>query len=169
MNNIKDCLKTSFRFLVIVTVLSTFATSVASAKTVTSTSSVIDSATLDYFENIYKRSNYKNYVIASEYITSGVGYNYITYYYFCLSNQQIEVSDPINVNASCDVLYRSYRNNNTYVLERQYDNNLIVSNNIYYTNNIYDTNYALNKLLVLISICLFSFYLSYVLIKIFRS
>lgn len=168
MQNMKSILRHSFRLLLIV-VLSTFATMVASAKTITSTSNIIDTSTLEYFENIYKRSNYKNYVMASEYVQTGTSYNYITYYYLCLSNEKINVTDPVNVNASCDLLYRSYRNSNTYILEKVIDNTLRVNNNIYYTNNIYDTDYASNKLLVLLSIGLFSFFLSYVILKIFRS
>lgn len=168
MHNMKNISRFSFRLLLIV-VLSTFATTVASAKTISTTSSTVDTSTLEYFENIYKRSNYKNYVIASEYVQNGGISSYTTYYYLCLSNERINTYDPINVNASCDVLYRSYRYSSTYYLEKLSDNTLRVNNNIYYTNNIYDTDYANTKLLVLLNIGILTFYLSYVILKIFRS
>ena len=87
MNNIKNILKYSFRLLLIVG-FSTFATKVASAKTINQSTDVINDNILKYFENVYEREDYKNYLLASEYVNNG-GYNYTTYYYMCLTNEKI--------------------------------------------------------------------------------
>ena len=51
MNNIKNILKYSFRLLLIVG-FSTFATKVASAKTINQSTDVINDNILKYFENV---------------------------------------------------------------------------------------------------------------------
>lgn len=164
MNNLKNTLKHSFRLLLIV-VLSTFATTVASAKTITSSSNFIDDTVINYANNIYDREDYKSYLLAQEYINNGT-YNYTTYYYLCLTNEKIDTSNTLNVNATCDVVYRYYRNNNIYVSEKLSDKELNVINSIYYTKT--GKNYVIEKLLITISIGILTFYLTYVLLKLFR-
>lgn len=164
MKNLRNTLKHSFRLLLIV-VLSTFATTVASAKTITSSSNFIDDTVINYANNIYDREDYKSYLLAQEYINNGT-YNYTTYYYLCLTNEKIDTSSTLNVNATCDVVYRYYRINNVYVSEKLSDKELNVSNSIYYTKT--GKNYVIEKLLITISIGILTFYLTYVLLKLFR-
>jgi len=164
MNNLKNILKHSFRLLLIV-VLSAFSTKVVSAKTINQSSNFIDDSVITYANNIYDREDYKSYLLAQEYINNGT-YNYTTYYYLCLTNETIDTSDTLNVKASCDVVYRYYRNNNVYVNEKLTDKELNISNSIYYTKT--GKNYVIEKLLVTISIGILTFYLSYVLFKLFR-
>lgn len=164
MNNLKNTLKHSFRLLLIV-VLSTFATTVASAKTISQSSNFIDDSVITYANNIYEREDYKYYLLAQEYINNG-SYNYITYYYLCLTNEKIDATNTLNVSSSCDTLYRYYRSNSIYNIEKLNDNELNVNNSIYYTKSC--KNYVIEKLLVTISIGILTFYLSYVLFKLFR-
>lgn len=163
MNILKNILNHSFRLLLIV-VLSTFATSVASAKTINQSNSFIDSNTLDYFDNVYKRENYKNYLLATEYVQLSQ-YNYTTYYYMCLTNDHIDTSNTLNVSSSCDKMYVYYRQNNVYNLESYNDTSLTVQNSVYY----FATNKQVtDKLLILLNIGLFSLFLLIVILKIFR-
>lgn len=163
MLNLKSILKYSFRLLLIV-VLSTFATDVASAKTIYQSNSFIDSNVLDYFDNLYKRENYKNYLLATEYVQISQ-YNYTTYYYMCLTNDPIDTSNSLNVSSSCDKMYVYYRQNNVYNLETYNDNNLVVQNSVYYSTS--KTVNHVEKLLVLLNIGLFSFFLTFILFKLF--
>lgn len=163
MNNLKSILKHSFRLLLIV-VLSTFATDVASAKTINGSMTFLDSNTLTYFENIYERENYKNYVLASEYVNVG-SYNYTNYYYLCLTNDNVDSTDTMNINVSCDKLFLSYRLNNTQNLSLLSDDNLNVIDSVYYSKT---QKFINEKLLVSLNIGLFSFFLSYFLIKLFK-
>lgn len=160
-------IKNSFRLLLIV-VLSTFATSVASAKTIDNSNQVLDYSRYDYFINLYDRSKYKNYLLASEYIQNS--YSYYTDYYICLTNEDVTINSSISAIANCDELYRwNYRSNSDNVLEKVNDNKLIVNNSVYYTNNAYDKRYVMEKLLIMLNIGLFTFFLSYVILKNFRS
>lgn len=165
LNNMKSILKYSFSFLIIA-VLSTFATSVASAKTITQSNSLISEDMLNYFNNIYEREDYKNYLLVNEYVSNG-SYNSINYYYMCLTNDIIDTSDTLNVVSSCDKIYRVYRSNSSYVLENYHDNSLSISNSIYYAEN--GKKYYIEKLLIGLNIGVLTFYLSYVILKIFRS
>lgn len=165
MNNLKNIVKYSFSFI-LVAVLSTFATKVASAKTITQSTNYIDANTMAYFKNLYEREDYKNYLVSTEYVTSG-SYNNITYYYVCLTNDKIDTSNTLNVSSNCNKMYRFYRSNSIYYLEKVNDNKLVVNNSIYYAEN--GKNYILEKLLISVNVGLFAFYLSYVLLKIFRS
>lgn len=164
MNNLKNIVKHSFRLLLIV-VLSTFATTVASAKTINQSSNFIDESIINYANNIYEREDYKNYLLAQEYINNG-SYNYYTYYYLCLTNDKIDTTNSLNVSSSCDVLYRYYRNNNTYNIEKLNDKELSVNESIYYIKS--SKNYVIEKLLITISIGILTFYLTYVLFKLYR-
>ena len=164
MSNLKNIVKYSFRLLLIV-VLSTFATTVASAKIINQSSNFIDESIINYANNIYEREDYKNYLLAQEYINNG-SYNYYTYYYLCLTNDKIDTTNTLNVSSSCDVLYRYYRNNNTYNIEKLNDKELNVNESIYYTKS--SKNYVIEKLLITISIGILTFYLTYVLFKLYR-
>ena len=111
-------------------VLSTFATSVASAKTINNSNQVLDYSRYDYFVNLYMRSEYKNYLLASEYIQNN--YSYYTDYYICLTNEDITLNNSISANATCEELYRwNYRSSNDNVLEKINDNKLIINNSVY--------------------------------------
>lgn len=166
MNNIKDLLKNSFRLLLIV-VLSTFATSVASAKTISNSVNFADSTRLDYFENLYLNSEYKNYLLSIESISSG--YSSYSYYYICLTNSDIEISSSLSASSSCDKMYTYYRDSNSnYVLSEYNDNNLVVNNSVYYVSNN-DKLFFNEKLLIGLNIGVLTFLLTYVFLKIFRS
>lgn len=164
---LRNIVKHSFRLMFLV-VLSTFATSVASAKTISNSNQVLDYSRYDYFVNLYMRSEYKNYLLASEYIQNN--YSYYTDYYICLTNEDITLNSSISANSTCEELYRwNYRSSSDNVLEKVNDNKLIINNSVYYTNNLYEKRYVLEKILITISIGLFTFFLSYVILKIFRS
>lgn len=165
MNNIKDLLKNSFRLLLIV-VLSTFATQVASAKTISNSVNFADSTRLDYFKNLYLSSEYKNYLLSIENTNSG--YSTYSTYYICLTNSKIEVNSSLSASSSCDVMYFYHRDSNNYVLEKYNDNSLVVTNSVYYTNSL-DKSFINEKLLVGLNIGVLTFLLSYVFLKIFRS
>lgn len=162
----KNILRISFMFILII-VLSTFATDVASAKTINNSNQFADTARLEYFNNMYERSDYKNYLMSIEYV--GSGYNYYTYYYMCMSNEAIEFTDNANASLNCDELIRYYRNGSDYQVDKMSDNNLTVNNSVYYTNKKYEKSYMTEKMLVLLNIGLFSIFLSIGLYKIFRS
>lgn len=130
MQSMKSILKRhSFKALLIA-VLCVVATQVADAKTVSSSYNYLDESTLNYVENIYARSNYKYSVVANEYISSG--YNYISYYYICLTNDSLDTTNTTSITSNCEELYRFYRTNNAYSFETISDNSLIVNNSIYY-------------------------------------
>lgn len=164
MNNLKSILKHSFT-IVLLLVLSTFATDVASAKTIYQSNSFIDSNILDYFDNVYKRENYKNYLLATEYVQISQ-YSYTTYYYMCLTNDSIDTSNTLSVSSSCDKMYVYYRQNNVYTLESYNDSSLTVQNSVYYS--VTNKN-ATDKLLICLNIGLFSLFLLIVIFKLFRS
>ena len=114
------------------------------------------------------RSEYKNYLLASEYIQNN--YTYYTDYYICLTNEDIVINSSISASATCEELYRwNYRSSNDNVLEKVNDNRLNINNSVYYTNSTFEKRYVIEKILITISIGLFTFFLSYVLLKIFRS
>lgn len=121
------------------------ATDVAEAKTLNTSSSFIDQSTFNYFSDVYEREDYKYGIFSSEYIQN-TGYNYTTYYYLCLTNSDIDISNTSSVNASCDKLIRYHRSNNVYETELLNDNKLIINDSIYYYFN--DKQY-------IIEVCLF--------------
>lgn len=142
------------------------ATEVAHAKTITSNYTYIDSSRLDFFENIYMRSNYKSYLLATE-ITSS-GYNSYNSYYYCLSNELIDSTDTLNTSLNCDKLYRYVKNSsNEYVLEPINDTELKVINSIYYSNSMYDKGIPTKAYLLAIIIGCFTIWLTIILFKVF--
>ena len=58
-------------FNLFIIVLSLFATNVAEAKTINSSTSFTDETRKIYFENLYKRSDYRHYLLAIENYSSG--------------------------------------------------------------------------------------------------
>lgn len=161
--NMKSILnKLCFCFLAIVFCVS--ATKVAHAKTISNNFSYLDSSRLDFFENIYLRSNYTSYLLASEFTNSG--YNNYTSYYFCLSNERIDTSNVLTTTLNCDELYRYYRNSsNDYTIEKINDKELNVSNSIYYSNSVETKGLSLKAYLLAINIGVFCIFLVVVLFK----
>lgn len=165
MNNIKSILK-KLSFCLCAIAFCVSATQVAHAKTIVDNYTYIDSSRLDFFNNIYMRSNYKSYLLATE-ITSS-GYNNYTSYYFCLSNEIIDTTDTINTSLNCDKLYRYYRNSsNEYVLESITDTELKVQNSIYYANSLEDKGIPTKAYLLAIIIGCFTIWLTMILFKVF--
>lgn len=166
IKHLKNIVKHSFRLLLIV-VLSTFATAVASAKTINNSNQVLDYSRYDYFVNLYMRSEYKNYLLASEYIQNN--YSYYTDYYICLTNEDITINSSISASATCSELYRwNYRANSDNVLEKVNDTNLIVNNSVYYVNNVKDKGFISEKMLIALNVGLFALFLYIVILGILR-
>lgn len=166
IKHLKNIVKHSFRLLFIV-VLSAFATKVASAKTINNSNQVLDYSRYDYFVNLYMRSEYKNYLLASEYIQNN--YSYYTDYYICLTNEDITINSSISASATCSELYRwNYRSSNDNVLEKVNDNTLNVNNSVYYTNNVKDKKFISEKMLIALNIGLFSIFLYIIILGILR-
>ena len=165
--NIRNTLKSNFFKACLIAVLCTVATPVAGAKTVSDSLNYASEERLLYFENLFKRSGYKNYLLVIDNEESS--YYSSNSYYLCLTDK-VEFTDNLNASASCDEMYRYYRySNNNYDLEKVDDDTLTVSNSIFYTNNIYDTDYALIRFMIGINVGLICFFLTYVLFKMFRS
>lgn len=166
LNVMKNLLRISFT-VIFIAVLSTFATTVASAKTINNSNQFADSTRLDYFENMYKREDYKNYLLSIEY--SGSGYNNYIYYYMCLTNDDINFVNTVTASSSCEKMMRYYRNGSDYIVEDINDNSLVINNSVYYTNSVHEKDYINEKLLIALNVGLFSFFLSFIFLKLFRS
>lgn len=166
MCSLKSIWKVSFKALLIA-VFCLVATDVAEAKTITSSNSFIDSNSLNYFQNIYEREEYKYSILASEYVQYTGSYNSTTYYYLCLTDSAVDVSNTSNVSATCNKLYQYYRLNNVYEVEQLNDNNLTIQNTLYYfQDNKYYYNYTYIYIICIIVTTLFV----YILLKdLFRS
>lgn len=162
--NIKNILKRVSFCILLLSVFSLVATEVAEAKTITNSTNFANSTQLDYFDNLYKRSGYKYYLLG---LDNSSDYNYYNDYYICLTNESFSLTDEFNTKAYCSELYRYYRGNNTYNLVKVDDNTLEFSNSVFYTSNIYDTGYFSNSMLFGICIGVFSLTLIYVLFKLF--
>lgn len=166
MNSTKNILKISFSVLISIA-FSLVTTQVVEAKTISNTNDFVSDEMLTYFENVYVRSKYKNYLLSSEYV--GSGYNYTTYYYICLTNEDITMNDSINASSNCEEMYRVYRDNYNYVFEKLSDKSLSINNSVYYTNGVIEKSYIPEKMLIALNIGVFTFFLVYVLFKMFRS
>lgn len=166
MPNITNILKRSLRLLLFAFLCFSFTYHV-NAKTISQSSSFIDSSTRDYFNDVYVREEYKYSILASEYVQNTGSYNSYTYYYLCLTNDKPNVGDTMNLNATCDKLYRYHRNSSVYDIEKLTDNELKVSNAIYYFSD--NKQYFLTTYLFILVLFLLVF-LFYVIIRdIFRS
>lgn len=164
--NIKSILKkTSFCLCAIAFCVS--ATEVAHAKTISNNYNYLDTSRLEFFNNIYMRSNYKSYLLATE--QTSTGYNNYTSYYYCLSNDIIDTTNTLNTTLNCDKLYRYFRNTNSeYVIEEVNDNELKVQNSIYYSNSLYDKGIPIKGYLLAILFGIFTIFLLLILFKVFR-
>lgn len=160
--NIKNILKKVSFCLLLISVFSLVATEVAEAKTITNSTNFANSTQLEYFNNLYKRSGYKYYLLGLDNTDS-----YYNDYYICLTNESYTITDEFNTKANCSELYRYYRSNNSYNLSKINDDTLEFKNSVFYTSNVYDTGYLSNSLLFGICIAVFSFFLLYALFKIF--
>ena len=157
--------KLLFGFIIIVFCL--VATDVAQAKTISNNFQYIDTARLEYFNNIYLRQDeYSYYLLATDTTTSG----YTSYYdyYFCLTNDEIDTSNVLSVSSNCEKMYRYYRNDSTYVMEEYNDDTLEVNNSMYYTSNNYQRNIDIKAWLFVISVGLVCFCLGNVLMCYYR-
>lgn len=160
--NIKNILKKVSFCVLLISVFSLVATEVAEAKTITNSTNFANTTQLEYFDNLFKRSEYKYYLLGLENTD-----NYYNDYYICLNNTGYNLTNQFNVSASCDELYRYYRANSTYNLVKVNDNTLEFKNSVFYTANIYDTGYLTNSMLFGICIGVFSFFLLFALFKLF--
>lgn len=142
MKNIKNILKVSLLFFVM------FIFYDVDAKAITSSYNYLDSTTLNYVQNIYEREEYKYGLLSTE--LEGTNYNYITYYYLCLTNDEIDSSSALSSNAKCDTFYRFHRQNNNYYIDKLEDDELKVSNSIFYIYN--SKNYIIVSLLFIMAI-----------------
>lgn len=160
--NIKNILKKVSFCILLISVFSLVATEVAEAKTITNSTNFANSTQLEYFNNLYKRSGYKYYLLGLDNTDS-----YYNDYYICLTNESYIITDEFNTKANCAELYRYYRSNSSYNLSKINDNTLEFKNSVFYTSNVYDTGYLSNSMLFGICICVFSFFLLFALFKLF--
>lgn len=160
--NIKNILKKVSFCILLISVFSLVATEVAEAKTITNSTNFANSTQLEYFNNLYKRSGYKYYLLGLDNMDS-----YYNDYYICLTNESYTITNEFNTKANCAELYRYYRSNSSYNLSKINDNTLEFKNSVFYTSNVYDTGYLSNSMLFGICIGVFSFFLLFALFKLF--
>lgn len=160
--NIKNILKKVSFCLLLISVFSLVATEVAEAKTITNSTNFANSTQLEYFNNLYKRSGYKYFLLGLDNTDS-----YYNDYYICLTNESYTITNEFNTKANCAELYRYYRSNSSYNLSKINDNTLEFKNSVFYTSNVYDTGYLSNSMLFGICIGVFSFFLLFALFKLF--
>ena len=160
--NIKNILKKVSFCVLLISVFSLVATEVAEAKTIANSTNFANSSQLEYFNNLYKRSGYKYYLLGLDNSD-----NYYNDYYICLTNENYTITDEFNTKANCAELYRYYRGNSTYNLVKVNDSTLEFKNSVFYTSNVYDTGYLSKSMLFGICICVFSFFLLFAIFKLF--
>lgn len=160
--NIRNILKKVSFCVLLISVFSLVAAEAAEAKTITNSTSFANSTQLDYFDNLYKRSGYKYYLLGLDNTD-----NYYNDYYICLTNESYIITDEFNTKANCSELYRYYRTNSAYSLVKVNDSTLEFKNSVFYTSNIYDTGYLSNSMLFGICIGVFSFFLLFAIFKLF--
>lgn len=121
--------------------MSLLAQSCASALTITDNLRIISDTNFNYLKNVGDTSNFKDYVITSQYINNG-NYNYYTRYILCLTNNDLTITNEINMSVNCEKLitYYSYSNDYSYTITT--NEQLVIDNSIYYlkdknTSNIY--------------------------------
>lgn len=110
-----------------------FTQSCVNAQSITNNLRTINDSYITYFTNVAESSDYKNYVITSDYTNNG-SYNNYTTYYLCLTNDDLNIKDSINMSSNCDLLYsyNNYSNNYNYNISK--DDHIYLTNTIYYTN-----------------------------------
>lgn len=139
---------------IFVSLLATFfAHSCANAQAISNNLRTISDTYLDYFKSVGSSSNYKNFIITSSYNDSS--YSRYTTYYLCLTNDDIDTSDSLHLNVSCDVFMTYYTYNNTYTYDIKNNENLILSNVIYYSYSNVNYSHIFLFCILLISCCIF--------------
>lgn len=160
--NIKNILKKVSFCVLLISVFSLVATEVAEAKTIANSTNFANNTQLEYFNNLYKRSGYKYFLLGLDNTD-----NYYNDYYICLTNESYTITDEFNTKANCSELYRYYRSTNSYNLSKINDSTLEFKNSVFYTSNVYDTGYLSNSMLFGICIGVFSFFLLFAIFKLF--
>ena len=160
--NIRNILKKISFCVLLISVFSLVATEVAEAKTIANSTNFANSTQLEYFNNLYKRSGFKYFLLGLDNTD-----NYYNDYYICLTNESYTITDEFNTKANCAELYRYYRGNSTYNLVKVNDSTLEFKNSVFYTSNVYDTGYLSNSMLFGICIGVFSFFLLFAIFKLF--
>lgn len=160
--NIRNILKKVSFCVLLISVFSLVATEVAEAKTIANSTNFANNTQLEYFNNLYKRSGYKYFLLGLDNTD-----NYYNDYYICLTNESYTITDEFNTKANCSELYRYYRSTNSYNLSKINDSTLEFKNSVFYTSNVYDTGYLSNSMLFGICIGVFSFFLLFAIFKLF--
>lgn len=147
-------------YVAIILIIGFCATRCTKAMTITDNLITISETQLNYFKDIYNRSNYKNYVITSYRTISGTTY---TYYYLCLTNDNLDTSNATNITTNCGELYRYYSYSNNYSMTKLNDNELRLQNSVYYSSNVYTNNSIIIQLFYVIVIVFLIYLLFYIL------
>lgn len=164
MIDIKSICRISITAL-LVAVFCVLTTDVVDAKTLTTSNSFISQEAYNYFDDVYSREDYKYSILASEHYQNSA-YNYVSYYYLCLTNNEVDVSDSTNVTATCEKLLRYQRVDNSYSATILSDNELKVEDTLYYYLDKKD--YYVESHLFIIAILSCLSFLTLVLLVIFR-
>lgn len=126
-------------YIIFCILISLLAQSCASALTITDNLRTISDTNYNYLINVGDTSNYKDYIITSEYINNG-NYNYYTTYYLCLTNNELTITDEINMSVNCDKLIKYYSYSNDYTYDISFNEELVLDNSIYYLKDKKYTN-----------------------------
>lgn len=165
MKNIRSIWKVSFTALLLA-VFCVVTTEVVDAKTVTTSNSFISQDAFIYFTDVYKREDYKYSLVASEHVYNSA-YNYVNYYYVCLTNEEVNVTNSTNASATCEKLLRYSRNDNSYTATILSDSELKVQDTLYYY--LDNKDYFIPTHLFIISILTSISLLLIIFMAIFRS
>lgn len=143
-----------------------FAQSCAKALSLSDNLRTINESQLNYLLNVAKSSDYKNYVITSDYVNNG-SYNNYSVYYLCMTDKEIIKDTYISLSTTCDdlITYYIYNNNYNYNTSKNVPFNL--NNVIYYSNTKENNN--LYTLLLIVILALFSIFMLIIFQRIFRN
>lgn len=133
MINIKNILDHKFVIVLFTFCFCLMAVNTAEAKTITNHNEYIDESRLEMFDNMFENSDYYSYLLSVE--SNSSGYSSYNDYYFCLSDEKVNIIDLKNASLNCDEFYHYYRVDSDYVFESINDDSLIVNNSIYYSDN----------------------------------
>lgn len=153
LHNIKRIIK-----YVAISLICAFITQLCvNAQSISNNLRTINESYLTYFENVANSSDFKHFIITSDVVSSGSYYTN-NIYYLCLTNSDIDVSDSLNLNATCDKLYSYSSYNNNYNYNISSNTQLLLNNTIYYSssNKSNDSNIYL-ICLVIICCLIFTF------------
>lgn len=106
------------------------ATIVAKAETIQNSTYTINDDTLRVLDNLYSNSEYSNYIYATTRVYES-NYRYVYYYYACLTNDDLDVGDPLNISSNCDILY-TYNSTDGSITKSK--NKITIVNSNYYSN-----------------------------------